>query len=75
MCDMVFLAYLIPLVCHNVYGVCYGWGVFVPGQVLDITPNFITSNVLSTLQQVDHVAHQVSKAELRDIDYGVWHKI
>jgi hypothetical protein len=72
---MVFLACLIPLVCHNVYGVCYGLGVLVPGQVLVITTNFVTSNVLSMLRQVYHIAHQVSKAELRDIDYGVWHKI
>jgi hypothetical protein len=72
---MVFLACLIPLVCHNVYGVCYVWGVLVPGQMLDITLTFLTSNVLSMLRQVDHVAHQVSEAELRDIDCGVWHKI
>jgi GMP synthase (glutamine-hydrolysing) len=72
---MVFLACLIPLVCRNVYGVCYVWSVLVPSQVLDITPTFLTSNVLSTLRQVDHVDHQISKAELLDIDCGVWHKI
>jgi hypothetical protein len=49
--------------------------VLVPGQVLDITQNFLTSNVLSTLRQVDHVANQVSKEELQDTDCGVWHKI
>jgi hypothetical protein len=43
----------------------------VRDQVLDITTTFITSDVLSTLWQVDHVANQVSKAELRDIDSGV----
>jgi len=43
----------------------------VPDQVLDITPTFITSNVLSTLRQVDDVANQESKAELRDIDRGI----
>jgi len=52
----------------------YVWGGLVHDQLLDITPTFLTSNVLSTLRQVDHVANQVSKAELRDIDYGVWHK-
>jgi hypothetical protein len=62
--DMVFLACLISLVCHNVYRVCYAWGGLVPGQVLDITPTFLTSNVLSTLGKMDHVANQVSKAEL-----------
>ena len=73
--DMVFMACLIPLVCHNVYRVCYVWGGLVPRQVLDSTATFPTSNVLSTLGKVDHVAHQVSKAELRVTDYGVWHKI
>jgi hypothetical protein len=47
----------------------------VRDQVLDITPTFITSNVLGTLWQMDHVANQVSKAELRDTDCGFWHKI
>jgi hypothetical protein len=46
----------------------------VRDQVLDITPTFLTSNVLSTLWQVNHVANQMSKAELGDIDYGVCHK-
>jgi GMP synthase (glutamine-hydrolysing) len=72
---MVFFACLIPLVCHNVYRVCYVWGGLVPGQVLYITPNFPTSNVLSTLGNVDHVANQASEVELRHIDYGVWHKM
>ena len=49
-----------------------GW--VVRDEMLDITPTIFTSNVLSTLQQVDHVANQFSKAELRDINYGVWHK-
>jgi len=43
----------------------YVRGGLVRDQVLDITP---------TLWQVDHVANQVSKAELRDINYGVRHK-
>ena len=66
--DTVFLACVIPPVCHNVYQVCYVWGGLVHDQLLDIAPTFLTSNVLSTLQQVDRVANQVSKAELRDID-------
>jgi len=52
----------------------YVWVGLVCDQVLNITPTFLTSNVVSTLQQVDHVASQVSKAELLAIDYGVWHK-
>jgi len=54
--------------------VCYIWGGLVRDQVLDITPTFLTSNVLGTLRQVDHVANQVRKTELQYIDYGVWPK-
>jgi GMP synthase (glutamine-hydrolysing) len=72
---MAFLACLIPLVCHNVYRVSYVWGGLVHDQVMDITPTFLNSNVLSTLGKVDYVAIQVRKAEILDIDYGVWHKI
>jgi len=53
----------------------YMWDGSVHDQVLDITPTFLISNLLSTWWQVDHFANQVSKAELRDIDNGVWHKI
>ena len=52
----------------------YVWGGLFHDLVLYITPTFLTSNVLSTLQQVDHVAHQLSKTQLRDIGCGVWHK-
>jgi hypothetical protein len=37
--------------------------------MLDTTPTFLISSVLSTLRMVDNVANQVSKAELRD--YGL----
>jgi hypothetical protein len=47
----------------------------VRDQVLDITTTFLTSNLLSTLGKVDHVASQVSKAEQQDNYCGVWHKI
>jgi GMP synthase (glutamine-hydrolysing) len=69
--DMLFLARLIPRVCHNVNRVCYIWGGLVRDQVLDITPTFLTSNVLSTLRQVDHVANQVSKIKMQVVDYSV----
>ena len=45
--DMVFLACLIPPVCHSVYRV---WDGLVRDQMLDITATFLTSNVLSTLR-------------------------
>jgi GMP synthase (glutamine-hydrolysing) len=70
--DMLFLARLIPRVCHNVNRVCYIWGGLVRDQVLDITPTFLTSNVLSTLRQADHVASQVSRMKLKYIIFIVW---
>ncbi|XP_049773942.1 GMP synthase [glutamine-hydrolyzing] isoform X1 [Schistocerca cancellata] len=60
--DLLFLARLIPRVCHNVNRVCYIFSGLVRDQVLDITPTFLTSNVLSTLRQADYVAHQVLAA-------------
>ena len=56
------------------YRVCCVWRGLFHDKVLDITRNFRTSNVFSTLQQVEHVINQVTKTELQDIDYGVWQK-
>uniref|UniRef100_A0A1B6CTG3 GMP synthase (glutamine-hydrolyzing) n=2 Tax=Clastoptera arizonana TaxID=38151 RepID=A0A1B6CTG3_9HEMI len=57
--DLVFLAGLIPRVCHNVNRVCFIAGEFIRDQILDITHTYLTSNVLSTIRQADHVATQV----------------
>ncbi|XP_011305061.1 GMP synthase [glutamine-hydrolyzing] [Fopius arisanus] len=57
--DLVFLARLIPRVCHNVNRVCYIFGPMVHHPVTDITPTHLTSNVISTLRQADHLANQV----------------
>jgi len=57
--DMIFLAKLIPRVCHNINRVCYVFGGIVKDPVSDITPTCLTSNVLSTLRQVDYAATQV----------------
>lgn len=57
--DMVFLAKLIPRVCHNINRVCYIHGGIVKDAVSDVTPTFLTSNVLSTLRQADHACTQV----------------
>lgn len=56
----MFLARLIPRVCHNVNRVCYIHGDLVRDQILDITPTYPTSLVLATARQVDHAATQVS---------------
>lgn len=39
--------------------VCYIFGGAVPYPVHDITPTFLTPIVLSTLRQVDYVAHSI----------------
>ncbi|XP_063987123.1 GMP synthase [glutamine-hydrolyzing] [Diachasmimorpha longicaudata] len=57
--DLVFLAKLIPRVCHNVNRVCYIFGPMVHHPVTDITPTHLTSSVISTLRQADHLANQV----------------
>ncbi|XP_012282535.1 GMP synthase [glutamine-hydrolyzing] [Orussus abietinus] len=57
--DMMFLARLIPRVCHNVNRVCYVFGPMVQHPVTDITPTHLTSNVIATLRQADHLANQV----------------
>ena len=57
--DLEFLAKLIPRVCHNVNRVCYIAGKMVKDQVQDITPTYLTSNVLGTLRQADYMANQV----------------
>lgn len=56
----MFLARLIPRVCHNVNRVCYIHGDLVRDQILDITPTYPTSLVLATARQVDYAATQVS---------------
>lgn len=57
--DMLFLAKLIPRVCHNINRVCYIFGKMVHHPVIDITPTHLTSNVISTLRQADHVTNQI----------------
>ncbi|KAL1122107.1 hypothetical protein AAG570_003513 [Ranatra chinensis] len=57
--DLVSLAKLIPRVCHNVNRVCYIGGGLVKDPVLDITPTYLTTHVLATVRQADHLAMQV----------------
>lgn len=57
--ELVYLAKLIPRVCHNVNRVCYIFGDPVKDQVLDITPTYLTSHVLSSIRQVDDIATTV----------------
>ncbi|XP_029044964.1 GMP synthase burgundy [Osmia lignaria lignaria] len=57
--DLLFLAKLIPRVCHNVNRVCFIFGPQLHHPVMDITPTHLTSNVIATLRQADHVANLV----------------
>lgn len=57
--DLMFLAKLVPCVVRNVNRVCYIFGGLVKDPVLDITPTYLTSNVLATVRQADFVAFQV----------------
>ncbi|KAM3959611.1 GMP synthase burgundy isoform 1-T1 [Aphomia sociella] len=57
--DMLYLAKMIPRVCHNVNRVCYAFGGLIKEQVTDITPTFLTQQVISTLRQADDIAMQV----------------
>ncbi|XP_034949486.1 GMP synthase [glutamine-hydrolyzing] [Chelonus insularis] len=57
--DLMFLARLIPRVCHNVNRVCYIFGPLVQHPITDITPTHLTSNVIATLRQADHLVNQV----------------
>ncbi|XP_059057714.1 GMP synthase [glutamine-hydrolyzing] isoform X2 [Achroia grisella] len=57
--DMSYLAKMIPRVCHNVNRVCYAFGGIIKELVTDITPTFLTQQVISTLRQADDIAMQV----------------
>ncbi|XP_071052290.1 GMP synthase [glutamine-hydrolyzing] [Onthophagus taurus] len=57
--DMVFLAGLIPRICRNVNRVCYIFGGLVKEIIPDLTPTYLTNNVISTLRQCDDVATSV----------------
>jgi GMP synthase (glutamine-hydrolysing) len=52
---------LIPKICHNVNRVCYVFGEAIKFPVQDVTPTFLTTQVLATLREADHRAHQVLK--------------
>ncbi|CAH0720485.1 unnamed protein product, partial [Brenthis ino] len=57
--DMHYLAKIIPRVCHNVNRVCYAFGGLIKEQVTDITPTFLSQQVISTIRQADDLATQI----------------
>lgn len=60
--SLMFLAKLIPRVCHNINRVCWTFGKRIRYQIQDVTSTFLSMSVLSTLRQADHVAHSVLQA-------------
>ncbi|KAG8516272.1 GMP synthase [glutamine-hydrolyzing] [Galemys pyrenaicus] len=64
--SLVFLARLIPRMCHNINRVVYIFGPPVKEPPTDVTPTFLTTGVLSTLRQADFEAHNI----LRESGYA-----
>uniref|UniRef100_A0A2K6BH50 GMP synthase (glutamine-hydrolyzing) n=1 Tax=Macaca nemestrina TaxID=9545 RepID=A0A2K6BH50_MACNE len=64
--SLIFLARLIPRMCHNVNRVVYIFGPPVKEPPTDVTPTFLTTGVLSTLRQADFEAHNI----LRESGYA-----
>lgn len=58
---LLFLAKLIPRICHDVNRVAYIFGDPVSDQIQDITPTMLSFNVLSTLRQCDSIAMDILK--------------
>uniref|UniRef100_H2QNM5 GMP synthase [glutamine-hydrolyzing] n=1 Tax=Pan troglodytes TaxID=9598 RepID=H2QNM5_PANTR len=64
--SLIFLARLIPRMCHNVNRFVYIFGPPVKEPPTDVTPTFLTTGVLSTLRQADFEAHNI----LRESGYA-----
>uniref|UniRef100_A0A9L0KEV8 GMP synthase [glutamine-hydrolyzing] n=1 Tax=Equus asinus TaxID=9793 RepID=A0A9L0KEV8_EQUAS len=64
--SLIFLARLIPRMCHNINRVVYIFGPPVKEPPTDVTPTFLTTGVLSTLRQADFEAHNI----LRESGYA-----
>ncbi|XP_033113703.1 GMP synthase [glutamine-hydrolyzing]-like [Anneissia japonica] len=59
--NLMQLAKMIPKVCHNINRVVFIFGKPVNEAIQDITPTFLTPNVLGTLRQADHYAQIILK--------------
>lgn len=57
--DLMFLAKLIPRICRNVNRVCYVFGGLVKESIPDLTPTYLTNNVVGSLRHADDVASTV----------------
>ncbi|XP_055502259.1 GMP synthase [glutamine-hydrolyzing] isoform X2 [Leucoraja erinacea] len=57
--SLMFLVRLIPRICHNINRVVYIFGPQIREPIIDVTPTFLTTGVLSTLRQADFEAHNI----------------
>ncbi|GCB74997.1 GMP synthase [glutamine-hydrolyzing] [Scyliorhinus torazame] len=57
--SLIFLARLIPRMCHNINRIVYIFGPQIREPITDVTPTFLTTGVLSTLRQADFEAHNI----------------
>ncbi|XP_021947772.1 GMP synthase [glutamine-hydrolyzing] [Folsomia candida] len=57
--DLMFLARVIPKVCHSVNRICYLFGDVAKEPITEITPTLLTPDVLTTLRECDNLAHTV----------------
>ena len=60
--DLLYFARLIPRVCHSINRICYVFGGIVEHQITDVTPTFLTPNVIATIREADAVANKVFNA-------------
>jgi len=57
--DLAYFTKLVPRVCHNINRVCYVFGGPVEHPVTEVTPTYLTPQVLATVRQADYLAQQV----------------
>ncbi|KAK4014626.1 hypothetical protein OUZ56_027144 [Daphnia magna] len=57
--DLATYARLITRLCHNFNRVCYVFGKAVRESVTDVTPTFLTSNILATSRKADYLANKI----------------
>ena len=60
--DLLYFARVIPRVCHPINRICYVIGGIVEHQITDVTPTFLTPNVIDTIRQADSVANKALNA-------------
>lgn len=56
------LAKIIPRICHNVNRIVFAFGGAITEPVTDVTPTYLTPQVLGTLRLCDHAANSALRA-------------